>query len=180
MAKSPGRSAAAPVTKPRKAAAEPKPIPVREPNKKYSLKLTKQICARLRGGEMWSRIAGQGDMPSPSTFYFWLRSKPAFAEEVNRAREEAADRVADDVLETARGVTPTSASADRVKMSGLQWMAGKAAPHRYGAKAGEQQASKGPRIIVVRVREFVPVARPDGTLFTREIHPDGSFHDHDR
>ena len=179
MAKTPGRGAAAPVTKPRKAAAAPKPIPVRGPNKKYSRKLTNRICERLRAGEMWSRIAGQGDMPSLSTFYFWLRTRPAFAEEVNRAREEAADRMADEVLEIARNVTPESAGADRAKMFGLQWRAGKAAPHRYGAKAGEQEGSKGDRIIVVRVREFVPVARPDGTLFTREIFPDGSCHDYE-
>ena len=178
MAKTPGRGAAAPVTKPRKAAAAPRPIPVR-PNKKYSRKLANKICERLRAGEMWSRIAGRGDMPSPSTFYFWLRTRPAFAEDVNRAREEAADRIADDVLEIARAVTPGSAGADRVRITAMQWSAGKAAPHRYGAKAGEQVGSTGARIIVVRVREFVPVARPDGTLFTREIFPDGSCHDYE-
>lgn len=138
---------------------------------KRTRKLEVEICKRMGEGETWLQISKDDHMPSQAMLYRWRAKSPAFAVEVAEAMEMAADRVADEVLITARGVTPATATADRVRISGLQWTAAKAAPHRYGARA----EGRDPPVqkIEVRVRRFEKAVGPDGKAFLREILPEG-------
>lgn len=165
MAKTPGRRTAASRTS--KPVVRAKRQPVR-----YTPGLARKICRRLAAGELWSRIAGQDDLPTHTALYQWITKKPNFAQMVRQARDIAADVAADDVLATARAVTAATATADRVRISALQWSAAKAAPHRYGARA-EAQAPPAPIPLTLRVRRFEKLIGEDGRPFLREILPEG-------
>ncbi len=108
-------------------------------------------------------------MPSVSAIHGWKKRVPEFAEALTLAKEMAADTAADELLTVARGTTPATASADRVRIAALQWSAAKAAPHRYGAKA--EAAEPPSRRLVIRVRHFEEVVGPDGRPEIREIPP---------
>jgi hypothetical protein len=131
---------------------------------------------------MWYRICNTGGLPSYDSLYRWLRRYPDFAEAYAQAREMAADLRADRALAVAEDSTPATVTADRLRVSALQWRAAKGAPRRYGPKAGEEDVvdEGGPRRLIIEVRRFERAVRPDGTAFTREILPDGSFDDGDR
>jgi len=149
-----------------KPAAEKGALGGRKPSVKYSAALAGRIFARIAGGETWSKLAGTDGMPSANALYQWAKIKDGFAEGLKEAREMAADRAADEVLEVARAATAQSASADRVKINALQWSAAKGAPHRYGARA----ESAVPKVeIVVRVKQFERVTLADGRVVVREI-----------
>lgn len=77
-------------------------------------------------------------MPSMSTVFNWLadKTKPEFLEQYARAKEEAADALADDIQDISDKVLqkvydPASA---RVAMDGKKWIAAKLKPKRYGDK----------------------------------------------
>ena len=161
MAKKPGSRTVAPAAKP----FEARP---RQKKTRYSEKLAIEICERLAAGEVWSRICGHGGMPSQSALYQWENMHPPFAAMLALARVMAADKAADDVVSTARAVTPATATADRVKMGGLQWAAAKGAPHRYGARA-EAAAPARPRRLDIRIRRFEKYTGEDGRLYVREV-----------
>ena len=141
---------------------------------RYSKKLTQEICRRIAGGEVWFRICNTGNLPSYTTLYTWLRKYPDFAEDFAQAREMAADLHADRVLVVAEESTAATVQSDRLKVGALQWHAAKAAPKRYGSRAGEDVAPEGePRRLIIEVRRFETAYRPDGTAYTREILPGG-------
>lgn len=160
-----------------KAYAEAPSAPAR-----YSAALVEEICQRLGEGVRWSHLGGEPDMPSLTTLYNWRRDKPDFELKVTVAMAAGATRKAERALEIAEGTTKDTVVADRLRVDTLMKHAAQMSPHEWGRKAGDTDKAreKGEWRIVVRVRDFTPVTRPDGTVFTREILPDGSFHDHER
>ena len=141
---------------------------------RYSKKLTREICRRIAGGEVWHRICNTGHLPSYTTLYTWLRKYPDFAEEFAQAKEMAADLHADKVLVVAEESTAATVQADRLKVGALQWHAGKAAPKRYGSRAGDDVVEEGaPQRLIIEIRHFEKAYRPDGTAYTREVLPRG-------
>jgi hypothetical protein len=141
---------------------------------RYSKKLTREICLRIAQGEIWHKICNKGHMPSYTTLYVWLRKYPDFAEDFAQAKEMAADLRADKVLVVAEESTAATVQSDRLKVGALQWHASKAAPKRYGSRAGEDVAPEGvPRRLIIEVRRFETAYRPDGAAYTREILPGG-------
>jgi hypothetical protein len=140
---------------------------------RYSKKLTREICLRIAGGELWHKICNTGRMPSYTTLYDWQRRYPDFAEDFAQAREMAADLRADKVLVVAEEATAATVQRDRLRVAALQWHAAKAAPKRYGSRAGDDvEHESAPRRIIVEVRRFETAYRPDGTAYTREILPE--------
>lgn len=137
----------------------------------FSKDLAMRICDDLADGMTLAAVVRQPGMPTLSAINQWIARKPQFGIAVRAAREAAADLAADEVLTTAREVTPATASAARVKISGLQWTAAKAAPHRYGAKA--EAAPPPPMRLVIRVRRFEKAVNADGHAYLREIKPEG-------
>ncbi len=141
----------------------------------YTRKLAKTICARLATGETWFRMANTPGMPCYTSLYAWRQKYPEFAEAYAQAKEMAADLRADRTLEVAEAATSATASADRLRIGALQWHAGKAAPKRYGTRVRDEDGvEEGPeRRLIIEVRRFAKATAPDGTLYTREIFPDG-------
>lgn len=141
---------------------------------RYSKKITRELCRRIARGEVWYKMCNTGGLPSYDTLYRWLRKYPDFAEDFAQAREMAADLRADKALVVAEESTAATVQSDRLRVGALQWHAAKAAPQRYGSRAGEDVAADGaPRRLIIEVRRFETAYRPDGTAYTREILPDG-------
>jgi hypothetical protein len=140
---------------------------------RYSKKLTRQICRRIAEGESWFQICNTDGLPSYNTLYRWKAKHPDFAAEYAQAREMAADLRADKVLAVAEASTAATVSADRLHVGALQWHAGRSAPKRWGAKAGEEAGETAAQRVIIEVRHFEVAYREDGSAYTREILPDG-------
>jgi len=137
---------------------------------RYSKKVTRAICKRIARGDIWYRIANTDGLPSYDTLYTWLRKYPDFREDYAQAREMAADLRADKVLVVAEAATTETVPRDRLRVGALQWHAGKAAPKKYGPRAGDDGAEKGAaRRVIIEVRHFEVAYREDGTAYTRQI-----------
>lgn len=100
----------------------------------YSEELADMICASLASGASLRKICDAEGMPDRETVRRWQLENEDFAAKCARARDVQADEYFDRVLEVVDGATAESAPADRVKLAGLQWMAAKLAPKRYGDK----------------------------------------------
>ncbi|WP_165844056.1 hypothetical protein [Phenylobacterium kunshanense] len=171
--------------RPRKEAAKPeasKQAVQKHPRKRrvgFTPELGETICARIAAGETWSRICGTRGMPSYAALYQWRDQHPDFGAALARAKDMAADARADEALDVAKGATAGTVQADKLRVSTLMWHAARAAPHRYGSKVEAVVGKTGVSAISVRIRAFTPVMREDGSVFAREILPDGSFLDHE-
>lgn len=100
----------------------------------YSAELAASICERIALGESLRAICRDEGMPDQSTVHRWLSQDDEFASKCARARELQGDtmfdRVGDTVDKTESGaLAPDQA---RVVISGLQWMAAKLKPKKYG------------------------------------------------
>ena len=143
---------------------------------RYGKPVTTKICRRIADGEAWFRICNRNGLPAYGTLYDWLKKYPDFAEAYAQAREMAADRRADEALLVAQNATAATVQADRLLVNTLQWRAAKGAPKRYGARAEAAEAGEdreAPRL-VIEVRRFEKVVRPDGSVYAREILPERS------
>ncbi len=72
---------------------------------KYSKKLADRICEQLALGYSIRTVCHKGDMPSVQTFFRWLRKYDEFREQYARAKQEAADAMAEDILDIADDAT---------------------------------------------------------------------------
>ena len=88
------------------------------------------ICARLASGETLARICNDPDMPAQSTVYSWLRQNEAFLEAYSRAREDQADKFAEDIatLHERHGDNP---NLGQLEFKAKSWLAAKLRPSRY-------------------------------------------------
>jgi hypothetical protein len=138
---------------------------------RYSKQITQELCERIANGECWHRMANTGRMPSYATLYDWQRKHPEFAEALAQAREMAADLRADRALEVAEKATAATVQADRLHVGALQWRAAKASPRRYGTRsdAHDDVEDAQPARLIIEVRRFEKVTRPDGSVYVREI-----------
>jgi hypothetical protein len=143
---------------------------------RYSQKITNEICERIANGEAWFRIANTGRMPSYTTLYAWQRKHPEFAEALAQAREMAADLRADKALAVAEAATAATVQADRLHVGALQWRAAKAAPRRYGTRSDVHDDAEHAQTqrLIIEVRRFEKVTRPDGSVYVREVRPAAS------
>ena len=68
---------------------------------KYSQELADTICERLAIGESLRTVCKPDSMPSVSTIFNWFRSQEGFLEQYEKAKQESADAMAEDILEIA-------------------------------------------------------------------------------
>jgi transcriptional regulator with XRE-family HTH domain len=91
------------------------------------------ICEQVADGLTVRQIA-DGFGVSPSTVIRWVTLNEKISEQYARAREAASDLFENDIYDAAMAVTPDTATADRVKIDALKWIAARRAPKRYGDK----------------------------------------------
>ena len=146
----------------------------RKPPSRYTKALADAVIDIRATGRPWVRLAGSdvaglGMLPAYRTPYVWARTRPEFAERWADARIMAADCRADEAAEIIKQGTPAQ------QASLLMAQAARLSPENWGVKGAA--APPAAKRLVILVRKFVPVIRPDGRVICREIRPDGSVVD---
>lgn len=102
----------------------------------YSEELALTVLTRIAEGESLRKIAGHDDMPSIFTIYKWIETVEGFSERYARAKQDAADSLAEDIQDigdkTLKGFYEPAAA--RVAIDAYKWTAAKLKPKKYGDK----------------------------------------------
>lgn len=126
----------------------------------YSPEIANEICERLATGLSVRAICNAGDdLPTWQTVFGWLGKFPDFAEQYARAKELAAESIAEEIFEIAddssgdneeqfvtEGVTATRAIPENIQRSKLRvdarkWYLSKIMPKKYGDKVQQELSS---------------------------------------
>jgi hypothetical protein len=91
------------------------------------------VCQRIADGEL-IKDAAKAEGVDRMTVWRWLKDSVEFRDMYARARDEAADALADEALEVARGSVPERAASDRLLVDTLKWTAAKRRPRYYSDK----------------------------------------------
>ena len=119
----------------------------------YSLELSDSICSRLAQGESMRSVSRDNSMPCMATMFRWLRLKPEFLEHYERAKEESADALVDEMIDIADdGVNDWMEKLDknqqpvgwqlngehvqrsRLRLDTRKWIASRLKAKKYGDK----------------------------------------------
>ena len=92
-------------------------------------------------GKTLAEILREPGMPSRYTVASWLDLQPEFYKRYAQAREALADHLAEKIIEISVTTTPETAHADKVKLSALQWAAGRLKPRSYGDRVQSEVTS---------------------------------------
>lgn len=115
----------------------------------YTPEMGDQICHRLSSGDSMKTICKDEGMPNASTVFRWLREHPDFERNYNRAKQECADALVEEMLEIAddsrndwmerngQGDKGWEFNGDnvqrsRVRIDTRKWIAAKLKPKKYG------------------------------------------------
>ncbi|MFC0282541.1 terminase small subunit protein [Camelimonas abortus] len=121
--------------------------------------LADQICAELATGKSMRTMCRDEAMPSMSTVYKWLRERPDFSQQYVKAKAEAADALAEEILDIADDATGDwleihdtdgfaagyRLNGEHVQRSRLQidarkWIAARLKPRKYGGRGGSDDS----------------------------------------
>ncbi len=110
----------------------------------YSETLAEEICLRIAEGAPLTKICKDGDMPGYTTVQRWRGDNPDFRAMYARAREDAADTLADEIITLARRVEngELNPHAGRVVIDALKWIASKLKPREYGERHHFEMSGK--------------------------------------
>lgn len=115
----------------------------------YTLDLSGRLCGYLSMGQSLRTACKQEGMPSIMTVYSWMNKHPEFIEQYTRAKMEAAEAMAEDMLDIA-DESPTAVEIDkdgnvvgtkldsagiarnRLRVETRKWVASKLKPKKYG------------------------------------------------
>ncbi len=102
----------------------------------YGPEITRRICDQLSEGRSLRKICEADDMPSKMTVLNWLNRYPEFLSQYERAKDESADSLADeiiDIADEARSLKiPHQVQAARLRIDARKWIAAKLKPKKYG------------------------------------------------
>jgi hypothetical protein len=100
----------------------------------FSQKVADEICERIISGETLIEICEDEKMPTRRDTYRWMEDHPEFRTQCARAREHLADLFEHQIRDEIKHINPKTAHAVSVTLNGLQWLAMKACPARFGNK----------------------------------------------
>lgn len=124
-----------------------------------SPELGEAICEATIAGHGLAEICAWPGFPCVSTFFKWLRRDEAFRDAYALAREIVGHLAYDEVGRVVRGLEPTTAQMARAKILGLQWLAERAAPWAYSARAEAREP-----VTVIQRHYQVLKEQADGSL----------------
>lgn len=136
-------------TKPTKRMGRP---PVYEPI------IASRLCARLSEGKSLMRSCKEVGGVSTALAHIWMRERPDFLAMYLRAKEEAADVLAEQIVDLADTELPVDEfgriDSGRVQQLRLQvearkWIAAKLKPKRYGDRIIQEHSGPGGQPIMV-------------------------------
>lgn len=123
---------------------------------KYTLALADKLCSQLSEGRSLRSVCEADDMPSKVTVFSWLRTNKEFLNQYERSKAEAADSLADEILDIAdhsvndymaqlikdgdedaiasAKLHPENIQRSRLRVDARKWIASKLKPKKYGDK----------------------------------------------
>ncbi|MCW5697206.1 MAG: terminase small subunit protein [Bauldia sp.] len=135
----------------------------------FSPVLAEAIAARLAAGESLGAICAPETMPALPTVQEWLGAHDAFREEVARAREELADRFAEEIVAIADDASldyrPRAGGAgvvadhehlsrSKLRVDVRKWLMAKLAPKKYGDR-GDLGSRDNPFSLSARIERLI-------------------------
>lgn len=136
----------------------------------YCKEIADLICERIADGESLRAICRDADMPARSTVFRWLSLEDGFSDLYARAKEEAAELFAEEIVEIADEregkaimgdgqevavvFDSTAVARNRLRIDARKWVAAKLKPRKYGDKlqqevTGPNGSPLGPAVIVI-------------------------------
>ena len=104
---------------------------------KYTKAIADELCAYLSMGESLRTACEHEGMPSVKTVFNWFRVHEDFLQQYTRAKEEAADWMAEDILDISDNA-PTKTNNDiqkaKLRVDTRKFLMAKMKPKRYGDK----------------------------------------------
>jgi hypothetical protein len=136
--------------------------PVGRPSS-YTQEIAAQICAGLAEGKSLRTVCKADGMPCMATVFNWLRAYPEFLEQYTRAKEDAADAFAEEMLDIADEASNDwmevhdkdnpgyrlngeHINRSRLRVDTRKWIAAKLKPKKYGDKVSVGGADDLPPI----------------------------------
>jgi hypothetical protein len=106
----------------------------------YTPELGLKVCERIANGESLRAIARDPETPALSTMWAWLESHPEFSARYARAREQQADKFAEEIVAIAdEEEDPQKA---RVRIDARKWVASKLKPKSYGDRVEQHMTGE--------------------------------------
>ncbi len=97
----------------------------------YTPELADRICEQLADGMSMGKVCEADDMPAKRTIFNWLRTNEEFLHQYERAKEESADSMTDDMLDISDNLSGDT-QRDRLRVDTRKWIASKLKPKKYG------------------------------------------------
>lgn len=103
----------------------------------YTQELADRICDELSEGKSLRTVCLQDDMPSRTTVFRWLRVHEGFSDQYTRAKQEAADAMAEELLDIADDdkfdfLGPGAIARSRLRVDTRKFLMAKMKPKKYG------------------------------------------------
>jgi hypothetical protein len=110
----------------------------------YNEELAEQICKWVSEGRSLSTITKRPGMPCAHVIQSWLRRYPDFHERYFYAKEEQADKFAEEIIDIADEATDKeNAPAIKVRIEARMWVASRLRPRVYGNHQAIQVSGPG-------------------------------------
>ena len=97
------------------------------------------ICLMVADGKTLRQVSTETGL-SLGTILNRVSRETKHVEQYARARETASDLFETDIIEAALASSPETASADRVKIDALKWVAARRSPKKYGDKVQQEHS----------------------------------------
>lgn len=146
----------------------------------YTPELADLICAELSDGKSLRKVCQDESMPNKATVFRWLREREDFRDQYARAKEEAADSLADEMTDiaddgsndwmeafdkdgTAIGwkLNGEHVQRSRVRIDTRKWLASKLKPKKYGDKIEVDNTHRGQVGVTILTAVPEPVPEPE-------------------
>ena len=134
----------------------------------YTLAIADRICGEIAEGKSLRTICKPDDMPAISSIFEWRRTHPDFSERYEKAKQDCADAMAEDILAIADdssmdwaervdkdgnkyyAIDKDNIQRSRLQVDARKWIAAKLKPNRYGDKvelSGDKNAPVSIQIV---------------------------------
>jgi len=118
----------------------------------YTQELADKICEELAIGKSLRTVCAAEDMPAIRTIFNWFRSQPEFLLQYEKAKQESADAMAEELLDIADDGTNDYVERERpdgsvhevlntehiqrsrLRVDTRKWLMSKMKPKKYGEK----------------------------------------------
>ncbi len=152
----------------------------------YTQDIADRICSELADGKSMRTVCKADGMPSMQTVFSWLRTMPAFLEQYTRAKEDAADAFAEEMLDIADDAANDWMAANdpenpgyrlngehinrsRLRVDTRKWIASKLKPKKYGDKVQTELTGADGKALIPEMSD-TDVARTLAFLLAKGVN----------